>query len=291
MSVNGSPDRRDRRNACSMRSSSSARFGSPVSGSRRASECAVSSRVEEDADRGGDERTHDECGDDVVGRLAEQGRRRSSRRARAWPGTKPTRTCFVSCRRLVDRHLPPFCPALRGAAVTSDSSAGNADGYPQIEGRSSPRVRQRRHRTVRHRQEAVLHRGIEMRGRRCRSRRSRSPGIVVGPLADRLATNAPLHDPLLRSRAAIVPYLDGHRGNGAPGSGEWSRLRIHARGARRTDLLLGTRRDHAHRLRAPADSGQDRPARRGRRSRAPNDRRSERSSGSWRRSEPGSCSS
>ena len=29
-------------------------------------------------------------------------------------------------------------------------------------------------------------------------------GIVVGPLADRLATNAPLHDPLLRSRAAIV---------------------------------------------------------------------------------------
>ena len=44
MSVNGSPERRERLKACSMRSSSRARFGRPVSGSRSASECALSSR-------------------------------------------------------------------------------------------------------------------------------------------------------------------------------------------------------------------------------------------------------
>ena len=44
MRVNGSPERRERRKACSMRSSRSTRFGSPVSGSRSASEWAFSRR-------------------------------------------------------------------------------------------------------------------------------------------------------------------------------------------------------------------------------------------------------
>ena len=44
MSVNGSLVRRARRSACSIRSSSSTRFGSPVSGSRKAWECARPSR-------------------------------------------------------------------------------------------------------------------------------------------------------------------------------------------------------------------------------------------------------
>ena len=44
MSVKGSPDLRERRNACSMRSSSRTRLGSPVSGSRTASEWALLTR-------------------------------------------------------------------------------------------------------------------------------------------------------------------------------------------------------------------------------------------------------
>ena len=76
ISVNGSPDRRDRRNACSMRSSSSARFGSPVSGSRRASECAVSSlRLRKTPTAAATNAHSDESGDDVVGRLAQKSRR------------------------------------------------------------------------------------------------------------------------------------------------------------------------------------------------------------------------
>ena len=140
-------------------------------------------------------------------------------------------------------------------------------------GTGVPRVSERRRRTVRQRQEAVPHRGIEMRGRRCRSRRSRRRDRrrpARGPSRDECAAARPP----AAIGAAIVPSLAGHRGNGAPGSGERSGVRIHARSARRADLLLGAGRDHAHRLRAPADSGQDRLARRGRRSCAPNDRRS-----------------
>ena len=132
MSVNGSPERRERRSACSIRSSSSTRFGRPVSGSRRASEWALSEPpVEHDAARGGDEREEHERGDDVVGRLAEDRGEQARDEHERRQGESPCERAAQMPPPGSDRHSSPFCPPAGAAAGLSDSSA-------ELDGSSPP---------------------------------------------------------------------------------------------------------------------------------------------------------
>ena len=77
MSVNGSPERRERAERlldAVVEQHAVRKPGQRVAQGLRV-RCCRACQVEDDADRGGDERAHDERGDDVVGRLAQERRR------------------------------------------------------------------------------------------------------------------------------------------------------------------------------------------------------------------------
>ena len=113
ISVNGSPERRERRNACSMRSSSSTRFGRPVSGSRRASECAVSTRrLRRTPAAAATNAQSDERGDDVVGGLAKDGREEARDEHQRGQAERPHERASQLPPPCSDRHSSPFCPGV-----------------------------------------------------------------------------------------------------------------------------------------------------------------------------------
>ena len=77
-------------------------------------------------------------------------------------------------------------------------------------------------------------------------------GLVVSPLADRLATNAPLHDPLLRSVPRSPRLWLVALGTALLGGAQRARVRLHARGSGRClfcwVLVVVTRTDLETRL-------------------------------------------
>ena len=208
ISVNGSPERRERRNACSMRSSRSTRFGRPVSGSRSASEWALSSRQLRTTPAAAATNAQT-----TSAAATWSGVSRNSAVNRLAPSTSAARqsahtNVLLSCRRLVlivtrRRSAPP--PG--AAAGTSDSSAESSRSSPPERGTGIPRRRERER--SRDREEPAGDRGISHAWISLRDSSGCCWARSSRPLADRIATNAPLHDPLLRSvpRSPRLPLV------------------------------------------------------------------------------------
>ena len=231
MSVNGSPERRERRNACSMRSSSSTRFGRPVSGSRSASECALSSRQLRNTPTAAAKNAQR-----TSAAATWSGVSRKIAVSRLAPSTSAARdsahaNVLLSCRRLVlivtRRRSAPSAGA---AAGLSDSTAGSSSSSPPVRGTGIPRRRERGS----EREDRAAHRGIEHRGSRCGRRR-----VAAGRA--RRSARRPDRDERAAARPAAAQRARARRGSplvlardGAPRCRVRARLRLHARsGCRR----------------------------------------------------------
>ena len=174
-----------------MRSSSSTRFGSPVSGSRRAWRARSRRQLRRTAAA---TNAQHEGGDDVVGRLAEDSGEKARDEDERRQAERPHERA-LSCRRpvlIVTVAVPPG----QAAAVTSDISGERATHHPRT--RTHPRVSDRIPVAPQ------LGRNASPIGNRLPWTSERIVGLAglpVGPPRRPPATT-PLHDPLLGFRGS-----------------------------------------------------------------------------------------